>query len=264
MLYKIKSPAKVNFGLFVINKREDGYHNIISIMKKIPFYDEMIIQENEILEISSNFYIPLNENIVYKTIKVVERLAGITCNLKIFINKHIPMGGGLGGGSSNAGVMLRFLNTYYRLNLSDEELIKIALSIGSDVPFFVIDSDCAIVEGRGEIVEVFNSNLNASFTLFFPHYPLYTKHMYEKISSKNFYFDLYQAKKRIEMIKLGLQKNDIDLIKNYYYNSFEYVLDEKIKNYLEILKKTDFDFVFLCGSGSSICLLRALKFSPYG
>ena len=145
----IKSPAKVNLSLYIGEKYEDGYHAISTIMHEIPLFDiltftpnnkELFHKEhtNNNIRLTCNLkYIPLDEkNLVYKAIKLVFEKYNIKDNIKVHIHKSIPTGGGLGGGSSNAAKTLLFLNKYYKLNLSLKELTDIAITLGSDVPFF--------------------------------------------------------------------------------------------------------------------------------
>ncbi len=259
-ILKLKSPAKINFGLFVLGKLINNYHEILTILHKIPFYDEIEIIESKKLEIEfikdgKVFYI--ENNTIERAINEISKAIGKAFKLKIRVYKNIPMGGGLGGGSSNAGVILKLLNSFYNLGLSRSDLVKIASSVGSDVPFFVIDENCAIARGRGEILEPFNSNLSCYINLFFPTKPLSTSYMYSKIRN---YDDRNLAQERIYLIKIALENNDLDLLRDNFYNAFESVLDDELLIYRDVIRSLGFDLVFLSGSGSTFAALsRSFK-----
>jgi len=134
----IKSPCKVNLGLKILNQRPDGYHNILSIFIQLDLYD--ILEFSPAKEISINFsnsLIPNELNSVNSAVEILSSYCNIDIKQKISIKKNIPIGGGLGGGSSNAAYTLLALNKLYNLNLSNLILEKLACKIGSDVPFFI-------------------------------------------------------------------------------------------------------------------------------
>lgn len=260
MFIKLKSFAKVNFGLFILGKLDNNYHEILTIFHKIPFYDEMEIFESKNLEIefiknNEVFHIP--NNTILKAIDEISKAIGKEFKLKIRVYKKIPIGGGLGGGSSNAGTILKFLNGFYSLKLSKNDLIEISRKIGSDVPFFVIDENCAIGRNRGDVLEPFKSNLRCYINLFFPEEGLSTSEMFGKISS---YDSRDIAEKKISNIKLALETNNLELLRENMYNAFEKVLDEKFSKYKKNLEKLNFDIVLLSGSGSTfVAISKSFK-----
>ncbi len=260
MPLKLLSPAKINIGLFILQKLNNNYHEILTIFHKIPFYDEIEISESKKLEIEFTkdkevFYI--ENNTILRAINELSKAIGKNFKLKIRVYKRIPIGGGLGGGSSNAGIILKFLNSFYNLNLSKNDLIEIASKVGSDVPFFVIDSNSAIGRNRGEILEPFESKLSCYINLFFPDKSLITAQMYNKIKH---YDDRDLAENSIKNIKIALENNNLELLKNYLYNAFEKVLDEELLEYKKNIEKLSFDVVFLSGSGSTfVALSKSFK-----
>jgi 4-diphosphocytidyl-2-C-methyl-D-erythritol kinase len=260
MQIKIKSPAKINLGLFILSKREDNYHEILTIFHKIPFYDEIEILESKKLEIEfikDGKVFQIENNTILKALNEISKLVGKSFNLKIRVFKKIPIGGGLGGGSSNCGVILRFLNSFYNLKLSKNDLIEISKKIGSDVPFFILNESCAIGRGRGEILEPFNSNLKCYVHLFFPNKSLSTREMYEKIK---IYDNKEDAERKILNIKKAIEENNLALLKENFYNAFENVLDEELLNYKKAIENLNFDLVFLSGSGSTfVALSKSFK-----
>ncbi|SDK06664.1 4-(cytidine 5'-diphospho)-2-C-methyl-D-erythritol kinase [Alkalibacterium thalassium] len=150
-----KAPAKINVCLNVLSRRPDGFHEMEMVMTPVDLADRLtfkLTDEAVTLDSSSSF-MPLNEkNIVYKTALLLKRTYGVRYGADIFIDKHIPIAAGLGGGSADAAATLRALNRLWRLNLTLDELAELGEQIGSDVPFCVY-GQTAYVTGRGEKVE---------------------------------------------------------------------------------------------------------------
>ncbi len=158
-------PCKINLGLYVTGKRDDGFHSISSVFYPISLCDalEVIPSEGESGDFSfssSGIPIPGDEsnNLVIKAYRLLDALYGLPA-VKIHLHKVIPMGAGLGGGSSDGAWMLRLLNDLFQLNLNQETLIPIAAQLGSDCPFFIFDSACK-VSGRGEVLEPIDVDLS--------------------------------------------------------------------------------------------------------
>jgi len=154
----IHSFAKVNLFLKVINKRPDNYHNIKTLFERISLCDKIIIRNraDKLIKITCNHPgVPVDEsNLCFKTAKLLRDEFGIEKGLDIEISKRIPVGAGLGGGSSNAASVLLALNRLWKLKLSRDKLAKFAAKIGSDAAFFVYEAPFAIGEGRGEKIRV--------------------------------------------------------------------------------------------------------------
>jgi 4-diphosphocytidyl-2-C-methyl-D-erythritol kinase len=149
MLINEISCAKVNLGLEVLYKRPDSYHQILSILLKINLNDYISLKEskeNQILQEG----IEENHNIIRKVVSFMQNQYRNT-PVRIEVKKNIPYSSGLGGGSSNAAAVIKGIDKLWKLKLKTEEMKKIALHFGSDVPFF-ISHNTAIVEGRGEII----------------------------------------------------------------------------------------------------------------
>ncbi len=145
--------AKINIGLEILNKRYDDYHNINTIFRKICLSDELIIEENSSFEFifNSDTKFPKEQNIAFiaaQKFKELHRLGDLP--VKITINKHIPTGAGLGGGSSDAAMTLTGLQNFFKFDKNNQELLEIASQLGADVPFFMSDSRTAHAKGRGD------------------------------------------------------------------------------------------------------------------
>ena len=157
--FSLKAPAKINWFLRIINKRDDGYHNIFSFMQCIDLYDTLRFERADTTELISNLNISPENDLVYKTASLLKQYASYRGGAKLTLQKAIPVSAGLGGGSSDAAYTLLGLNELWGLGLKREELCTIGLEIGSDIPFF-LHSSPALVEGRGE--QITHMNLDAS------------------------------------------------------------------------------------------------------
>lgn len=150
---RLYAPAKVNFRLDVLKKRPDGYHELRMIMQRIDLCDEIEISTRPEpgISLSCNLpYIPLDRrNIVWRAAEEVLKHSGKDIGLNIIIRKMIPVGAGLGGGSSDAATTLMGLNDLLGTGLSEQQLMAIGLQLGADVPFFIFKKP-AVAEGIGE------------------------------------------------------------------------------------------------------------------
>lgn len=158
--------CKINLGLNILNKREDGYHNVETIFYPVPLKDALeIIQSDNTDPIrfsSSGLGISggVSDNLCIKAYHLLKKDFPKLSSVKIHLHKSIPMGAGLGGGSADAAFTLQLLNDQLKLNLSTGQLIDYALQLGSDCPFFILNKPC-IAAGRGEILEKISVDLSA-------------------------------------------------------------------------------------------------------
>lgn len=152
----LAAPAKVNLILRVLRKRQDGYHDISSLMQPISLHDEIIIKTEHGSGITlscSNPAVPSDSaNLAFQAAELFLNATGLSCRIDLDITKNIPAGAGLGGGSSDAATVLCGLNTLLSAGLGADELMRLGARLGSDVPFFVLGTP-AIATGRGEILE---------------------------------------------------------------------------------------------------------------
>ena len=252
--YKIFSNAKINIGLNVFEKNEDGYHDIDSIMVPVTLADEMEIEiynESGNLEIEcSEKKIPTDErNILYKAYKVFfENIETKELKIKVLLKKNIPSEAGLGGGSSNAAFYLKVLNEYSGNIYSLEELEKISMRIGSDVPFF-IKNKTARVGGKGEKIREVENNLEDGLILIKPEFGVSTKEAYNN-------FDNLDEKKysNFDEIESCLKTNNRVGIEKNIENSLEQAIENNID--IKMLKMTLNAVLpnkrfFMSGSGST-------------
>ncbi|MEF1312304.1 4-(cytidine 5'-diphospho)-2-C-methyl-D-erythritol kinase [Vibrio mytili] len=146
------SPAKLNLFLYINGRTENGYHELQTLFQFIDYGDELTIQANHSGDITLSPAIqgvPLQDNLIWKAATALQNYANCQLGAHIELHKILPMGGGIGGGSSNAATTLVALNYLWQLNLSDDELAEIGLKLGADVPVFV-RGFAAFAEGVGE------------------------------------------------------------------------------------------------------------------
>lgn len=150
---RLKARAKINLGLDVVRKREDGYHEVRMIMQTINLYDKITLrrQDRPGIRVTTNLnYLPVNEdNLVYKAAKLLMDEFHVKQGLKIDLNKFIPVAAGMAGGSSDAAAVLVGTNRMFRLGLTKKQLMERAVKIGADVPYCVMRGT-ALAEGIGE------------------------------------------------------------------------------------------------------------------
>lgn len=242
-----KSYAKVNLFLKVISKRKDGFHNIFSYIFPVPLYDEVIFEEieREKFEVETlKADIKKVENLAYKAGIVLKEYAKNKKGIKIKIIKNIPIGSGLGGGSSNCALVLNFLNKYWECNLNKRQLLKISSKLGSDVPFF-IEGKPAFVSGKGDKIIKGDINLKIPerFVLFIPPFSIPTKEVYKN-------YDLLKKegkrfKKEEFLSNLSFDKLENDLLKAAF------LVQPKLEEIFIKIKETKPEFFILSGSGSA-------------
>jgi 4-diphosphocytidyl-2-C-methyl-D-erythritol kinase len=186
--YLFLSPAKLNLVLQVLSRREDGYHNLYTIFQKIDLFDEIEIKKGTLdfrLDfISDRGDIPLEENLVYKAYIKFKETFRINENHHIRVKKTIPIGAGLGGGSSNAATILKGLAYIYGIDREEPLLYSIAKSLGADVPFFLSPYVAAIGEGIGDVLIPYPS-FQAWYLLICPNFEISTKWAYQNLGLTN-------------------------------------------------------------------------------
>lgn len=152
---RLRAMAKINLGLDVVKKRDDGYHEVRMIMQTIKMYDQIDMTKSEEpgIRIKTNLpYLPCNENnLVYKAAKLLMDEFHITKGLDIRLKKFIPVAAGMAGGSSDAAAVMVGVNRMFRLNLTMDELAKRGVAIGADVPYCIMRGT-ALAEGIGEVL----------------------------------------------------------------------------------------------------------------
>jgi 4-diphosphocytidyl-2-C-methyl-D-erythritol kinase len=254
----LKSFAKINIGLRILSKREDGYHNLETIFYPISLFDEIILQieksestTNSVILKCNKSFIPLNSNnICFKAVEAFFRAFNIKGFYKISIDlkKNIPVGGGLGGGSSNAAAVLKFLIKYFQIDikLNKAKILDLALSIGSDVPFFLIMRPC-YAEGRGEKMKILNSfKTGYDILIVNPNLHISTKWAFQNLNYQEGF-----AKEKLLHNVITFNPG----LKNVFENDFEKIVFSKYSLLGEIKKDLENSgsvFASMSGSGATI------------
>ena len=156
----LRTYAKINLGLRILQQRSDGFHNIETIFHRVHPFDDLTLEHSPAILLKSDVpYLPVDErNLCVRAAQLLQKHAGVRDGVSISLQKNIPVGAGLGGGSSDAAATLLGLTKLWNLTLTQNELLDIALRIGSDVPYF-LQSGSAYATGRGEILEYFDFTL---------------------------------------------------------------------------------------------------------
>ena len=234
---KLKSPAKVNLFLKVIRKRKDGYHEIETLFERISLSDEITLSRaaSGIRLKCDSKGLPLGpKNIAYRAAKLLKDALGIEEGVVIEIKKNIPVSAGLGGGSSNAATVLLGLNRLWRLRLSKARLLRLGASLGSDVPFFILDTPFALGRGRGEILKrVKAPRLRIWHCLVKPAFSISTQNAYQALPSTY----LTPKKADVKMLLHSIQKGKATTLAKLLTNSLEATLNKRVMTILEIKKK---------------------------
>ncbi len=215
---ELLSPAKVNLRLEVLRRRDDGYHEIRTILQRISLYDRVRISlkgEEGISVITDSPRLPVDEgNLAYRAASFLLEEAEARVGMELHIHKEIPISSGLGGGSSNAACTLMGLNRILKLNFSKDRLMEIGARIGADVPFFILES-AAMATGIGEKLEPLEIRPPLWFVLVNPGWEVSTRWAYEGLN--------FQLTKRPIHIKLPPFFNDIGQVARILHNDLESV-----------------------------------------
>lgn len=231
----LKSFAKLNLFLAVLNKRKDNFHNIETLFERIDLSDKIILtsrRDKNIRITCANPAVPKdNSNLAYRSAKLLQDNFGIEKGLNIKIIKNIPVGAGLGGGSSNAAAVLIGLNKSWKLGLGINKLANLAAKLGSDVPFFIYNSRFAEGAGRGEMIKPLKRLDKTAFwhVLAVPRIKVPTPLIYKrydtsakkgKICKK---VRLTKPAYNVKLLTLALEKRDFYLIGEAMFNGLETV-----------------------------------------
>lgn len=250
-----KTPAKVNLGLNILGKREDGFHELETLFQMVSWCDEIKVEcLSEGLELICNQPdIPTDDgNLVIKAARLLQAHFPDRCKgARIHLTKNIPHGAGLGGGSGNAAGVLLGLNFLWNLKLKQKDLILLASELGSDVPFF-LSSPCAIGRNRGEILEPVKRSIKFYVLMIYPGFPLSTAWVYGNLK-----------------LKLTKQQNNISILKNFLLQSEFAQLGASWKNDLETIVFQEYPEIFdikkeMLASGAKGALLSGSGSTVFG
>lgn len=242
----LPSPAKINLNLRIHGKRDDGFHELETTFCKLALADTVTIKRSKTADSKltcNDPLVPTDEtNLAMRALRAFEKATGSALPCKIQLEKQIPSGAGLGGGSSNAAITLKGLNLLARNPLSQDRLLELAGEIGSDVPFFLLDENAAIGTGRGERVQPIAFPWRLPIVLIKPPFPIPTPWAYQKwAASKELAGVLYAP----QVCPWGEVVNDLER------PVFEkYTLLPTLK--MKLLDQPDVIAALMSGSGSTM------------
>ncbi|EHO78046.1 4-(cytidine 5'-diphospho)-2-C-methyl-D-erythritol kinase [Fusobacterium ulcerans] len=254
MKFSLNSNGKINIGLNVTGRCENGYHLLDMVMIPISLSDTMT---GEITDAKGTLTIETNkkdiptgkENILYKIYdKFYDESALERKKVYVYLEKRIPHQAGLGGGSSNGAFLLKLLNNFHDNHFSMEKMIEIGKSVGADIPFFLINKS-ARVTGIGENIEIIENNLESALIIIKPDFGVSTGKAY-----KNMYMLNNKRDADIDKIVLGLKENSLSTVENSIENHLEQGLlleDENIIDFRKRLAALNNMKFFMSGSGSA-------------
>jgi len=252
--FSLNSNGKINIGLNVTGRCENGYHLLDMVMIPISLSDTMT---GEITDAKGTLTIETNkkdiptgkENILYKIYdKFYDESALERKKVYVYLEKRIPHQAGLGGGSSNGAFLLKLLNNFHDNHFSMEKMIEIGKSVGADIPFFLINKS-ARVTGIGENIEIIENNLDSALIIIKPDFGVSTGKAY-----KNMYMLNNKRDADIDKIVLGLKENSLSTVENSIENHLEQGLlleDENIIDFRKRLAALNNMKFFMSGSGSA-------------
>lgn len=250
---RLRAFAKINLGLDILGKRDDGYHDVRMIMQTIQMYDVLEIQKSETpgISLTANFpYVPCDEkNLAYKAAKLLMDEFDIKEGVRIVLDKHIPVAAGLAGGSANAAAVLVGMNRLFSLGLSQQQLMERGVSLGADVPYCVMRGT-VLAEGIGEVLTPLPPLPKCYVLITKPGISVSTKTVYEKLDSQEIV-----EHPDIDGILEGLDKQDIYKVASSMGNVLEtvtigdYPIIEEIK---DVMKEEGALNAMMSGSGPTV------------
>lgn len=253
-MLKLQSPAKINLFLETVRKRPDGFHEIRTLFERISLCDTLYFKKTAsgIRLRTDSKNIPSGpSNLVYRAAQLLRQETGVRCGVSIRIQKRIPVQAGLGGGSSNAATTLLALNALWRLDLPKRRLFELGARLGSDVPFFLMDTSYALGTGRGEILKKIPQKCKIWHVLVKPPFSISTKEAYGALRPSF----LTPPKADVKMLFHSIQKGPNSLLLKLLSNSLELTLGKRVVTISKI-KKALLDQgalgALLSGSGSSV------------
>lgn len=215
------APAKINLAQDILYRRTDNYHEVEMVMASIDLSDYLtfkLVEEDVITVETSRAFLPEDgRNHAYQAAKLLKEIGNIQTGVHIFIEKHIPVSAGLGGGSTDAAAVLRALNRLWHLHLTVEELLQLAAKIGSDVAYSVIGGT-ALVKGRGEIIEPLPDVPQCWVILAKPAISVSTRKIFSRLQVENLHYQPNAPR-----VISALEKHDFNALMAATGNSLEQV-----------------------------------------
>ena len=250
-----KAPAKINLGLDIAGKYEDGYHELAMVMTSVDLNDYVTVREldEDVIQVSSNnSRMPLNKkNDVYKVARLIKERFAIKQGVAISLEKNIPICAGLGGGSSDAAATIRALDKLWYLKMTKAEMAEIGFAVGSDVPY-CLKGGCALVTGKGEQVELLPKQPKAWVVLVKPHFGVSTRHIFKEIKVDQI------SRVSISKLTQAILDDDYEGVISHMGNSLEDITIAKrpfIQKIKDRMMASGADIALMTGSGPTVFAL---------
>lgn len=248
----LKSFAKINLGLEVVGRREDGYHNLKTIFQTVGLFDTIEIRENSTGKVTlsgDDDSLPWDErNTISRAFTAFFKKNSLSRGFDVFVKKKIPPGSGLGGGSSNAAVILLFLNEYFKKEIKTKELIAIAAEIGADVPFFLVGGT-VLAEGIGEKMTLLDDFAETLIGIVVPGVNVSTGVIFSKLNLTRRPF-----KSKIDTF---MKSGDFSILENNLEKITFKLFPEVRLIKKKMIHRIGCDFALMSGSGAAVyCMLK--------
>ena len=245
--------AKINLGLDVLRKRADGYHEVKMIMQTVDIYDTLTFTKREqpgiLLKTDKEELSAGTDNLIYKAAACLMKEAGISQGVEIVLQKRIPIAAGMAGGSTDAAATLTGLNELFSLDYSLEELQKLGVTLGADIPYCLMGG-CALSEGIGEILTKLPSPPQCNLVIAKPDINVSTKFVYENLHAETLIFHP-DIDGMTEAVRMGSLKGITDRLGNVLETVTvrEYPVIDKIKT---LMKDAGAENALMSGSGPTV------------
>ncbi len=248
-----KAYAKINLGLDVLGKRDDGYHLVRMIMQNVDIYDTLTFKDTDDGRITlkaNDENIPVDDsNLICKVAKQLQETYSVTKGAQIELVKRIPVAAGMAGGSTDGAAAYKALNELWDLKLSDEELCKLAVKLGADIPYCIVGGT-ALSEGIGELLTPINSKADYYLVVAKPDIMVSTGWVYTELDSTEI-----ARHPDIDAVKRALEEGDVNGMCHNIHNVLEPVTTAKyevIKQIEQILEDNGAVKAFMTGSGPTV------------
>ena len=248
-----KAYAKINLGLDVLGKRDDGYHLVKMIMQNVDIYDTLTFRrttEGKITLKANDDTIPVDDsNLICKVAKQLQEKYGVTYGAEIELVKRIPVAAGMAGGSTDGAAAYRALNDLWELGLSDKELCELAVKLGADIPYCIVGGT-ALSEGIGEVLTPIDGKAKYQLVVAKPDIMVSTGWVYTELDSTEI-----TRHPDIDAVKAALSEGDVKRMCDEIHNVLEPVTTAKyrvIKDIEKILEDNGAVRAFMTGSGPTV------------
>ncbi len=250
---ELNAYAKVNLGLDVLRRREDGYHELRMIMQTVDLYDTLTFEKKEepgIIMTCNIEGLPCDErNLVYKSAKLMLEEYSLSGGIRIHLEKRIPMAAGMAGGSTDAAAVFNGMNELYQLNVSKERLCELGVKIGADVPYCIVGGT-VLSEGIGEVLTVLPNVPDCTVLIVKPDFDVSTKYVYENLHANSLTYH-----PDIDAMTEAVRAGDLAGVIKVMDNVLETVTEAKyteITNIKKVMQENGAMRAMMSGSGPTV------------